>query len=521
MKTKAWTAACMAVILLMGAGIPCLASESDLPSTASSEPSELLADTAWYTEDTTLSEYCISTPSELLGFAQLLANRVVFFDQTVKLGADIVLNEMDVSSVSDREAASLLSWPAISDACSFQGTLDGQGYTISGLYYDAPSYSYVGLLGNILSGGADKTVTVKNLTILNSRIDVSHSSCLVGALFGNAVNCANGLMLCDLYVDVDIVCEAKPSSVGGFVGWSRKVPMSVDSCVFAGEISAPQTGSGMGGLVGYTSGGLRVSDSGVFGSLTCPTGKVGGVVGDCTSSLSIANSIVDAVISSEEETVSAFYGNATGSVALENTLYTVRSLRPIPNGAAIDGEGKYSLVKTEDLRGTKAMALLSRYGLSNWHAVKEGFVLPRGIARFADQMSEDQAEPFCTKLVGYQTAEGDNGTFRLRLVAVVDSLNYSAVGFSVRAYGEGIEEKKVNKTNTTVYASLLGNVDGTIIQYTAQELGGAYIFALNINNIPLNVGEITFEAVTYHVRGGAVTVDGKMATLTLNTDTMT
>ena len=510
MRIKRWTAACAAVIFLLSASV-CDFAEG---VKASSGAVRAEVDTSWYTANPSLSEYCISTPAQLLGFAVLLAEGSSFAEQTVKLGADITVNDVELSTVKENEKQNLIEWPSIDNSDTFQGTIDGQGHTISGIYYPV-AYSYAGLFGNV-AGGTDQKVEVMDISIVNSRIEVANSGCRVGALFGNGSNCAGGLTLRDVYVDVDVICEGTPDSLGGLVGRLRGVPLFVDSCVVTGNLSAEGTSSGMGGVIGYSTGAITVSDSGVFGSLQASSGDVGGMIGACTGSLSITRSVSDGERFCEGATAFAFYGKATGTVTLENLLYTHEELSPIPNASSQTEAGKYALVESASLRGTEAMALLSRYGWSDWRAVLNGFILPIGLLK-GEGDSESEFD-FCTKLVGYQTAKGENETVRLRLVAVVDSLQYSAIGFSVNAYGEKIGTKTADKSSTTVYSSLLGETDGTVIQYTAKELGGAYIFALNINNIPLNAGEITFEVVTYHVRGGQKIVDGEVRYLTLNTN---
>ena len=509
MKIKRWTATCVAVIFLLSASIPCFGEA--VKADAGTVQAEV--DTSWYTEDPSLSEYCISTSAQLLGFATLLGKGSSFAEQTVKLGADITVNDVELSSVKEEEKELLLRWPAINQS-TFQGTIDGQGHTISGIYYPAP-YNYVGLFGNV-AGGVDQQASVVDLSIVNCRIEVADSNCRVGVLFGNGANCGKGLTLRNLYVDADVICEGTPDSLGGLVGRLRGVPLFVDSCVVTGNLSAEGTSSGMGGVIGYSTGAITVSDSGVFGSLQASSGDVGGMIGACTGSLSITRSVSDGEHFCEGATAFAFYGKATGAVTLENLLYTHEELSPIPNASSQTEAGKYALVESASLRGSEAMAVLSRYGWSGWRAVLDGVILPIGLLK-GEGESESEFD-FCTKLVGYQTAKGENGTVRLRLVAVVDSLRYSAIGFSVNAHGEQIGTKNTDKSSTTVYSSLLGETDGTVIQYTAKELGGAYIFALNINNIPLNAGEITFEVATYHVRGGQKIVDGEIRRFTLNTD---
>jgi hypothetical protein len=48
------------------------------------------ADTAWYNDSQT--EFTITTPEQLAGLAKLVEGGNDFYDKTIKLGADIMLN---------------------------------------------------------------------------------------------------------------------------------------------------------------------------------------------------------------------------------------------------------------------------------------------------------------------------------------------------------------------------------------------------------------------------------------------
>ena len=81
---------------------------------------------AWYHENGT--EFTITTADELFELAEL-SEHYDFKDQTIKLGADIVVNE---GNAADWEKIMpQRRWEPIT---GFAGTFDGQGHTISGLY---------------------------------------------------------------------------------------------------------------------------------------------------------------------------------------------------------------------------------------------------------------------------------------------------------------------------------------------------------------------------------------------------
>ncbi len=106
---------------------------------------------------------------------------------------------------------------------------------------------------------------------------------------------------------------------------------------------------------------------------------------------------------------------------------------------------------------------------------------------------------------GYQTTdatEGENGTYNIRFVALVDSLAYDKIGYDIKGtYYDAQKGKNVtlswNKECGMVYTSLTGSVDGTEAVYNV--VGDYYIMALAITGVPTNVGEITFEVTPYSI----------------------
>lgn len=100
-------------------------------------------------------------------------------------------------------------------------------------------------------------------------------------------------------------------------------------------------------------------------------------------------------------------------------------------------------------------------------------------------------------------------TFDVRFCAVLDSLDYSEVGFDIVAKdASGQELKKARFATAEVYESVLAL--GTPV--TAGELGGTYLIAYKITEIPEAVGAVTFEITAYAVRNG-VTWHGQTGTV--------
>lgn len=163
--------------------------------------------------------YEITTAQQLAWLAQEVNSGNDFAGKTFKLGADI-----DLSAVCHAagEGTEEVNWTPIGNSTNkFSGTFDGQGHTISKLYYseevDATSAykAYAGLFGN-------NTGTIRNLIVTGS-VSVK--------------NTANKNVTC----------------VGGIVGYSYNG--TVQNCGFSGIVTVKKNVStdwknGNGGVVG-------------------------------------------------------------------------------------------------------------------------------------------------------------------------------------------------------------------------------------------------------------------------------
>ncbi|WEG18469.1 hypothetical protein PQ478_08300 [Alkalihalophilus pseudofirmus] len=112
--------------------------------------------------------YIIKSPTDLSNIRLFLQNRNVHF----ALGANIDLDVLPFNS---------LGWDRIgtSTTLSFQGTLDGRGFAISGLYIPDTG-TYNGLFGYI------SNATIKNLRLVNTYSN--NKSNYLGSLAGSATN---------------------------------------------------------------------------------------------------------------------------------------------------------------------------------------------------------------------------------------------------------------------------------------------------------------------------------------------
>ena len=104
------------------------------------------------------------------------------------------------------------------------------------------------------------------------------------------------------------------------------------------------------------------------------------------------------------------------------------------------------------------------------------------------------------------TAESAENTQSLRFISVLNSLEGSEVGFEVTTkYLEGgqLQEFTWDPIKSDyVYSSITATSNGTVRTVTAKELGGTYVCALALDDVPTNIGQIDFYVKSYVIIKG-------------------
>ena len=162
---------------------------------------ELVPDFTPFNSNPFATVYTIYTPEQLLAFAQAIngvagvIDRMDFEGKTVKLGADIMLNDTANWKLFGKNFYGR-EWEPISSnwlyEIVFRGTFDGDGHTIFGMFIaNGDPYERLGLFGTIVP-----EATVKNLTIKASRITLTDEAGTYGSLGllagyhrGKIINC--------------------------------------------------------------------------------------------------------------------------------------------------------------------------------------------------------------------------------------------------------------------------------------------------------------------------------------------
>ncbi|MDR2732365.1 MAG: YDG domain-containing protein [Fibromonadaceae bacterium] len=253
-------------------------------------------DITWYnTSDATFE---ISTEQQLKGLAQLVNNNIdLFAGKTIKLTGDITL----IGNFT----------PIGNDTRNFQGVFDGQGHTISGL--SVSGFQYAGLFGYVGINGQ-----IKNINVIGSKIK---GTSYVGGLVAYYAS-AKSIENCNVQADSIV---ASSNYGGGLVGYVSAMLTITNSytrgnVTVSGSVSTSSymygsSGYG-GGLVGYASSTLAITNSYTSGNVNvigdnggkgsnadlsgrdgdygggAGSGYGGGLVGYASSTLSITNSYI-------------------------------------------------------------------------------------------------------------------------------------------------------------------------------------------------------------------------------------
>lgn len=140
--------------------------------------------------------YLISNAAELYGFAGLVngtfTNGGVVVESNTSahaiLTADITVNKGVLDANKELvSGGDFIEWTPIGNTREYTGTFDGNGHTVSGLYFNDKSISYVGLFGCIGENGK-----ISNVEVLDSYFQFKEmGGGVCGRNYGELQNCSN------------------------------------------------------------------------------------------------------------------------------------------------------------------------------------------------------------------------------------------------------------------------------------------------------------------------------------------
>lgn len=107
--------------------------------------------------------------------------------------------------------------------------------------------------------------------------------------------------------------------------------------------------------------------------------------------------------------------------------------------------------------------------------------------------------------VGYYGCQERNiteGKYDVRFISTVNSLDFESAGMIITAECDS-GYYDLSFETTLVYESLNAlDGNGNTVAVTASEIGGQYIMAITVGNIPYSAGDVTFKVTPYCVKNG-------------------
>ena len=232
-------------------GIWTLANDLSLEAKWCPIPWDGTVDTEWYNNNPDAYEYTLHYASQLAGLAQLINSGVTFEDVTISLDYDIDLANVEWISIGTSESR------------SFNGTFNGNGYTILNLKI-TQDHQYSGLFG--YNVGMIRDCTVNGYITAAATSDV-YCGGIVGYNAGIMEDCNTEIDIC-----ISSTQHAANVSVyvriGGIAGYNSG---EIRNCSTSGNIECSETVSSSegvsasgsatayiytGGLIGYNQNGI-------------------------------------------------------------------------------------------------------------------------------------------------------------------------------------------------------------------------------------------------------------------------
>lgn len=203
--------------------------------------------------------YEIGNAGQLFWFASLVNgdNTKAEFDNQDKTAKAVLVNNINLEN---------RVWLPI---MNFGGTFDGNDYTISNLSIIHTS-DYSGLFGK--ASGKITNLTLKGEIKLYSN----------GDKIGSVVGCADGATVRNVnsYVNISNT-HGELKHIGGVIGCIENNETVVDKCIYYGNMDINNSHDCIGGVVGYTNGGARISNCANLGTVSASKADayVGGILG--------------------------------------------------------------------------------------------------------------------------------------------------------------------------------------------------------------------------------------------------
>ena len=299
--------------------------------------------------------YHISTAAELAKLADLVNAGNDFAGMTVILQNDIFLNEgvLDEDGNLQNDGAGLNLWKPIGKNydSSFQGTFDGNGKKVSGVYIvDDTRGAYLGLFGYLGEGGK-----IENVGVEDSYVKETFEYVCVGGVCGKS----QGSIL-NSYNAGSVMGTGQGAYVGGVCG-SSSGSGSISNSYNTGSVEGTGRNAKVGGVCGYSSNSsFTIFNSYNIGSVE--GGKSAYVGGVCGYSYSLISNSYNAGLVEGGE--SAYVGGVCG----RNDNSTAAGVSTITSCFYLAGTAKNGVGVGDGDDGVKPKELSTEFigAVENW-----------------------------------------------------------------------------------------------------------------------------------------------------------
>ena len=470
-------------------------------------------DTSWYIPG--MNIYEITTLKQLYGL-YILSGSNNFAENTIKLGADIVVNEGNAADWAKNAPKN--PWFAIN---KFAGIFDGQGHTISGIYLKN-QMGYQGFFGQVEPTGIVRNFNLKNsyfcndgdkkLAMLGSvagefrgKLENVYSNAIVecsgiqaGGIFGRTNdNDDDGkedkVVITNCWFDGELRMKGQGGRYGGgFVGMVVQGDLDITHCLNTGRISAEATNIGVhvGGFVGSTmnKGVINMDDCLSAGTMDMAYGIcVGSVFGRSEGETRTVN--LTNVYATQECYPETFFGTGEGGATTAKV-----------NGGAIPLPEKM-------LTGYTAYQWTELDFANNWAVVKDGTPILRNFAKSVPSIAGQK------KMIDLKWYQVDKKSYTVKTANELRGLALLSNGDSFKdktiKLGADINlGKNIWMTIGTINDPFLGTFDGqghTIsgVKFDTKEYYGG-LFGVVGSGATLKNFRLTDSEFTYSGEGSAI-----------------
>lgn len=336
-------------------------------------------------------------------------------------GNEYVFGKYVLESNIDLGGATVTGF-ACDGSTNFQGSFDGQGYTISNFTIDNAAKTYYGGLFGYLYSATVENLTVKNAVVIGQK--------QVGVLVGAASD-SSTVTNCNVY-NSTVIATKKVGAVVGYALGSTVTDCYAENCnVYCKELYDEDSIKQADAVLGYQNTGCTVSGNDDK-NVTVKQVYIAGTDSDLEAALDATDEIIN-IILTNDVTVNAESGTQWTNAFGGDDTDTV----------TIDGQGKYTLtfnqpnsdwnhVVTNGARLVLKDLDLTNSGNNNGPWNKHDIVFDCAVE--LENVSSDKAIALC-----------DNAT--LKNVTIADANTDSTYALWIQAKGQTVELDKLTIKN--------------------------------------------------------------------------